>query len=199
MSSANKKPIGVDLDGVLANFASGYYEHAFLYFPTLYARLPPIEAITEFYIEQSIKDVTEFDQECSRKIVDMEGLFLKLEPYFNAREGLNLLKKLSGREVYLVSAPHKSNPYSYSEKSLWVKKHLGEEWLDNLILTRDKTVIDLCILIDDKPEPIGKMEPSWEHVLFNQSYNQHCTGKMRMYAWTNDEVEKITNYIKEKE
>lgn len=200
MSSANKKkPIGVDMDGVLANFTSGFYDHAWRFFPTFYSRLPQIEQVSEFYIEESIKDITEYERSCARKIVDMEGLFLGLEPYFNAKEGLNLLKELSGRDVYLVSAPHKSNPHSYSEKSIWVQKHLGEEWLENLILTRDKTVIDLSILIDDKPDPIGQRSPSWEHVLFNRSYNKNCTGKMRMFSWTNEEVEKIVEYIKEKE
>lgn len=38
----------------------------------------------------------------------------------------------------------------------WVEKHLGHEFLEQVILTRDKTVITGDILIDDKPDILGK-------------------------------------------
>lgn len=38
----------------------------------------------------------------------------------------------------------------------WVEKHLGHEFLEQVILTRDKTLIAGDILIDDKPDIVGK-------------------------------------------
>lgn len=38
----------------------------------------------------------------------------------------------------------------------WVEKHLGHEFLEQVILTRDKTLITGDILIDDKPDILGK-------------------------------------------
>ena len=32
----------------------------------------------------------------------------------------------------------------------WVENHLGKDWIDRLILTRDKTMINGDVLIDDK-------------------------------------------------
>ena len=38
----------------------------------------------------------------------------------------------------------------------WVEKHLGQEFVEQVILTRDKTLISGDILIDDKPDIIGE-------------------------------------------
>ena len=37
----------------------------------------------------------------------------------------------------------------------WVEEHLGRDWTLRLILTRDKTVVNGHILIDDKPKITG--------------------------------------------
>lgn len=44
----------------------------------------------------------------------------------------------------------------------WVEKHLGRDFLEQVILTRDKTLITGDILIDDKPDILG--EPPWNFV-----------------------------------
>ncbi len=38
----------------------------------------------------------------------------------------------------------------------WVEKHLGYDFLEQVILTRDKTLIAGDILIDDKPDILGE-------------------------------------------
>ncbi len=38
----------------------------------------------------------------------------------------------------------------------WVEKHLGHDFLEQVILTRDKTLITGDILIDDKPDILGE-------------------------------------------
>lgn len=38
----------------------------------------------------------------------------------------------------------------------WVEKHLGYDFLEQVILTRDKTLIAGDLLIDDKPDILGE-------------------------------------------
>lgn len=38
----------------------------------------------------------------------------------------------------------------------WVEKHLGYDFLEQVILTRDKTLISGDVLIDDKPDILGE-------------------------------------------
>ena len=39
----------------------------------------------------------------------------------------------------------------------WVENHLGKDWINRLILTRDKTMINGHVLIDDKINITGKV------------------------------------------
>lgn len=38
----------------------------------------------------------------------------------------------------------------------WVEKHFGQEFLEQIVLTRDKTVVSADLLIDDRPDITGK-------------------------------------------
>merc|ERR1712107_873713 len=80
------------------------------------------------------------------------------------------------------------------EKRLWVKSHLGEEWLSpqKFICVKDKSTVKGLLLIDDKPEPrnhwrFNGSEPTWRHVVFTQPFNQNdpaCDGKPRLDDWS---------------
>ena len=37
----------------------------------------------------------------------------------------------------------------------WIEEHLGEDWLDKIIITKDKTVVNGHVLIDDRPNIKG--------------------------------------------
>lgn len=39
----------------------------------------------------------------------------------------------------------------------WVEKHFGPEFLEHVILTRDKTIVSGHVLIDDRPDIVGKV------------------------------------------
>lgn len=38
----------------------------------------------------------------------------------------------------------------------WVEKHFGPDFLEQIVLTRDKTVVSADLLIDDRPDITGK-------------------------------------------
>jgi len=196
-----KLPILVDLDGVLFDFVDGFYSIAMEKYPNLYAILPDI--VTTFYIEESI-DQTLLTRELRRQayaIVDDKDLFRRLSLIENAVAGNNYLKELSGREVKFVSAPHCSNFNSYSQKAESIHDKFGRQWVDNLILTRDKSLVSGIVLIDDKPLPMGSYKENWEHIVFDRSYNMtqsEVKGKYRMFGWSNSEVERLVEYINQK-
>lgn len=64
------------------------------------------------------------------------------------------------------SAPDSNEPhiphsrFCCQEKWEWVREHLGDEFLDRVILTRDKTVVRADLLVDDKPRITGAQHVS---------------------------------------
>ena len=63
----------------------------------------------------------------------------------------------------------------------WVEKHLGHDFLEQVILTRDKTLITGDILIDDKPDILGK---DWKRVCVHMQglscSSQHLDGQTKV-------------------
>lgn len=164
----------VDMDGVIADF-----ELAFL---SIYRnRHPdkpfiPLEQRTNFYI------MDQYPQELRPLIKDIcfsKWFFLGLPPIEGSIKAL-LEMKSRGDEVYICSSPLLSNPYCIEEKYEWVKNYLGEKWIQNVVITKDKTIIHGDFLIDDKPEVKGIQTPTWEHVLYSQPYNMQIDSKRRL-------------------
>ncbi|RXM98138.1 5'(3')-deoxyribonucleotidase, mitochondrial [Acipenser ruthenus] len=72
----------------------------------------------------------------------------------------------------------------------WVDKHLGSEFLEQIILTRDKTVVSADLLIDDRPDITGaESHPTWEHILFSACHNKHQQLNhpiRRLHSWSDN-------------
>jgi 5'-nucleotidase len=79
------------------------------------------------------------------------GFFAGLKPLYGGIGYLKYLQSKSNINVWILTAPSTKNLLCYSEKAVWVKKYLGEEFLERLIISPDKTLIKGDILIDDKP------------------------------------------------
>lgn len=56
--------------------------------------------------------------------------------------------KLKARQNFILS-------YFLPLQYKWVEKHLGPEFVDRIILTRDKTVVSADLLFDDKDTVTG--------------------------------------------
>lgn len=71
-----------------------------------------------------------------------------------------------------------------------MEKHLGPQFVERIILTRDKTVVLGDLLIDDKDTIRGQEEtPSWEHILFTCCHNQHLAlppTRRRLVSWSDN-------------
>ncbi|OWK57678.1 5'(3')-deoxyribonucleotidase, cytosolic type [Lonchura striata] len=71
-----------------------------------------------------------------------------------------------------------------------VEKHLGPEFVERIILTRDKTVVAADLLFDDKDTIQGaEPNPSWEHILFTCCHDRHVqlpAWRRRLRSWADD-------------
>ncbi|ELV14005.1 5'(3')-deoxyribonucleotidase, mitochondrial, partial [Tupaia chinensis] len=136
-------------------------------------------------------------------IWESKNFFYELEPLPGAVEAVKQMASLPNTDVFICTSPIKMFKYCPYEKYAWVEKHFGPEFLEQVVLTRDKTVISADLLIDDRPDVTGKWpcasrprvatcsarqelsgfppvpgtgaepNPSWEHVLFTACHNQH--------------------------
>lgn len=114
-------------------------------------------------------------------IMDRPGFYAELEPIDGWVEAMLDWRAL-GHEVFIVTAPWITNLTCAQDKIDWVARHLGEDWRDRVIITKDKTLIHGDILVDDKPEIHGVRAPDWTQVYFTQPYNAQQPGK-RINSW----------------
>lgn len=113
------------------------------------------------------------------KLLQEEGFFSSLKPIPGAIEAIHEMKAL-GHSVFIVTSAGVSFPNAATEKYIWVRDNLGVELLERLVITAAKPVIRGDILIDDRPQLAYEDKATWEHVLYDRSYNKDITGKRRI-------------------
>jgi 5'(3')-deoxyribonucleotidase len=105
----------------------------------------------------------------SRKIVTTErerngkGFFESLEPIIYAAWAFKVLNEYF--DVYILSTAPWSNIHSWTEKRVWVDKHLGELAYKKLILSHNKGLLKGHFIIDDRTVN-GVSEFEGEHIHF---------------------------------
>lgn len=169
----------VDLDGVMADWGANYDKHLNLN-PKL-AHIPRTANQLSFGIMDNLPPD---DRQGILDIMNKERFYAELEPIPGSVEAVRQMVE-DGHTVFIVTSPWIGNVSCLQDKQDWVEKHIGKGWAERLILTRDKTVVLGDILIDDKPEITGRVIPIWEHIYFDQPYNQVDTSKRRILDWDN--------------
>ncbi len=94
------------------------------------------------------------------------GFFLDLEPIEGAIEGVKTLQ--TKYDVWILTRPSIKNTHCYTEKAEWIKKYLGEDMLNKMILCPDKSLVKGDFLIDDDNRH-GQTEFEGEHLHFSKS------------------------------
>ena len=168
----------LDQDGVLADFEQGFLNA----WRAQYPDIPPVEYPnrTSFYILQNYPVELRARAEA---LYTAPGFIRNLPPVPGALEAVKELLAL-GMDIRICTSPLSQFENCVAEKYLWVEKHLGREATNRLILTKDKTLVQGDLLIDDKPEITGAARPTWKHLLYDAPYNQHVTGRPRL-TWAN--------------
>ncbi|XP_016067852.1 PREDICTED: 5'(3')-deoxyribonucleotidase, cytosolic type [Miniopterus natalensis] len=123
-------------------------------------------------------------------VYEAPGFFLDLEPIPGALEAMQAMNAMQDTEVFICTSPLMKYDHCVGEKFRWVDKHLGPQFVERIILTRDKTVVLGDLLIDDKDTILGQEEiPSWEHILFTCCHNQHLAlppTRRRLLSWSDN-------------
>lgn len=186
------RTVFIDLDGVGPDYLEGWDRTMADLYPHVFR--PDMKTLKVFYLEDLYPDDL---KPLVRSIDRQEGFFLNLPAIPGSIEGMKEIRSIPKVKTKICTSPVPSK-YCMSEKYMWVEKHLGEEWIDDLIFTRDKTILLGDYLIDDKPKITGLIEEnnrSFEHVLYRQSYNDHVTDKRSItwgdYQWLIDELSQI--------
>lgn len=129
-------------------------------------------------------------QEKAISIWESENFFFDLEPLPGAVEAVKQMANLESTDVFICTSPIKMYKYCPFEKYAWVEKHFGPDFLEQMVLTRDKTVVSADLLIDDRVDITGaEPNPSWEHVLFTACHNRHTQlqpPSRRLHSWADD-------------
>jgi len=169
------------MDGVIADFARGFTEGFQKKFPN--HEIIKLEDIKSFSRVDEYHEKFGIDKEQLKDIYRAKGFFLGLKMIPGAKEALNDMVR-EGFKVFICTAPSEAYKYCVSEKYTWTEQNLGPEWIDKMILTKDKTLVKGHILIDDNPHITGVIkDPEWQHVLFDQPYNRHLI-KDRLVDWS---------------
>jgi 5'-nucleotidase len=181
------KTVLVDMDGVIVN----YMGHVLLTLKHKQNQFFP--EISKFSYEDIISHNFEelFENIEIKKFIlktyTLPGMFLYPQPIRGSIEAMRCLA--DHFNIFLCSSPFSGKhdaDHVWTEKVQWVRKYLGERWVDRLILTRDKTVISGEILIDDKSNIQGVNEnPIWKQVLFDQPWNKTKDDLPRLIGWNN--------------
>ena len=77
------------------------------------------------------------------------GFYTSLLPIKGAISAANWFLGSDSFLPYILTAPSTKNPMSYTEKRVWVEKHLGLEFVERLIICPDKSLLKGNYLIDD--------------------------------------------------
>ncbi|MBL7812707.1 MAG: hypothetical protein JNL57_10830 [Bacteroidetes bacterium] len=92
-----------------------------------------------------------------------KGFFLDKDPVRGAVESFQILSEM--HDCYIASTPVWNNVYCWSEKRIWVEKHLGKAAEKRLILLHHKNLLNGDYLVDDTKDH-GVQMFKGEHIHF---------------------------------
>jgi 5'-nucleotidase len=82
------------------------------------------------------------------RLDELPGIFARMEPLPGALEAYARLR--THFDTYVLSTAPWENPSAWSDKLLWIKRHLGTHAHKRLILTHHKNLNTGDFLIDDR-------------------------------------------------
>ena len=168
----------IDQSGPLADFQKGFLEKWRTQFPREF--FVPLYQRKDFYV---YNDYPENLRDKVKDLYGAPGFFLGLQPVEGSVEAVKTMLKL-GYDVRICSSPLSRYENCVLEKYQWAEKHLGRDFTERIILSKDKTLIRGNFLIDDNPVIEGVKTPEWEHIVYDCPYNRNNKNNKRL-TWQN--------------
>lgn len=168
--------VGIDLDGVCYDFAASFrrYLHEHEGFPCWWT---PQATRWEFYEDWGFT-LDEFLNLFNRG-VDAGVIFAHGQPYANTQEAFKWIKA-AGHTIHIVTDRSMGRPGA-SEKAtrVWLDKY--DMPFDSLTFSADKTVVNLDVMVDDKPSNYEALRAAGVDArLLTRPWNQHVPDARRV-------------------
>ena len=190
--------VGIDLDGTEADWDEGHDRILDLFGADSDAELASLALEIPRSHERTVFDLNHGLTDAARVVMARamdEMSYRDLRPLPGAVEG-TLRIAAAGHDVVFVSTPWTTNPTCASDKVAWVVEHFGPEWAQRVILTSDKTLVQVDYLIDDRGTITGRVVPSWTHVVFGEvEHNRSSLAPLRMTSWAPAQVEQFLRHV----
>jgi len=169
-----KQRILVDMDGVLADVYSRFYE---LHKSETGIRLSAADVAGKLEAEA-------FQNQ--RKWVTAPGFFRTVPVMKGSVEGLSLLNEKY--DIVVVSMATEF-PHSLTDKQLWLQQYFPFINWKQIVLCGNKNIINADIMIDDHPKNLDNFRG--ETYIFTQPHNMliHNTRHKRVESW--EEIKKL--------
>lgn len=166
----NRFKIGIDLDSVLNNLEDVWLAH----YNRDYNDCMIPEDLVSWHIHELVKP------ECGEKIYDyikQKHFFLQMKPKPNA---INVTKWLCDlADVYVVTA---SEPFTVEDKCKWLQRYYPHIPLERVIISHQKSMINVDYLIDDGAHNIISFPRT--AIVFDMPHNRHLKHKyVRAFSW----------------
>lgn len=178
-----KLVLGLDCDGVLADFVSLWLEHYNAYPPT--DQWPRMEAedihtwdLDEYMRGEPVRQETIWKDICA------EGIHRRLKPYPGAVEAVASIKAIPHVELNVVTAPMRHSKTWVYERGLWLEEHFGIDH-HQIHQISNKARFHGHILVDDRVKNVEDFEAEHPHrfgVVWAHPYNEGFTG-LRVSSW----------------
>lgn len=164
--------VGIDADGVMYDFAASWAH--FLGIPH------PNPQRWEFYEDDHCGGYTaaEFVNTCHAG-VDAGVIFTHGDPYPNTREALQWIKA-AGHTIHIVTDRSFGSPGASAAATIaWLRRH--DLPFDHITFTADKTVANVDVMVDDKPENYHALEAAGVRAyLLTRAWNKHVPDARRV-------------------
>jgi len=98
------------------------------------------------------------------------GFFANLEPHELMVALYKSLAEQKTLDVHILTAPSYLNPLCYTEKRVWVEKHLGLEAAERMIISGYKHLLKGDYLIDDNSSGKGQDKFEGQLLLVEESH-----------------------------
>lgn len=183
---AKRLNIGVDVDGVLADFTSSARKLC----KELFNGRPDDSLVQTTWAFESLGITAEEEKILWKKIDTIPNWWLNHKPLAGVDE--NLLNDLCRvhRVIFMTNRKDGTGWPIEDQTKVWLRRNLGVQSLCNVVISDNKGPVaqglNLHYFIDDRPknyQDVVKYSPSTHSALLDTSYNQELKGADRVESF----------------